>query len=430
MNPFSALLGGPSERKVANADALTTESIFGVPASKSGVSVNLVSALRVATVFACCRVLAEGVSQVPLKLMRKVGRGSEEATNHPLHDLLAYQPNEWQTAAEFVETLMWHAVLADGGTAFLNYGENNRLLEIIPLIPGQYAIKQRPKTLEVVCELFGQSESIPFATLPRWQFLHVRGPSWNGVNAMQLLQQAREAIGLSIAIEESQERLYANGAKPGGILSTEGKANPDAIKRIKEQFLEGGGLVKTGGTAVLDGAWKFQSFAMTGTDAQTLESRKHQVEEVARMIRVFPQMIGYSDKTSTYASAEQFFTAHVIHSLGPWFRRWEQCLRRDLLVGEARRQGYYFHFVVQSLLRGDSAARSAYYKSGINDGWMTRNEARALEDMNPIDGLDLPLAPLNMTDGTKPPAPKTDPTKPDPLAPDDDPAIPEDPADE
>jgi len=417
MSLFAALLGGRSERKVADATALTYEAIFGAPSSKAGVSVGLDAALRVSAVFACCRVLAEGLMQVPCKLMQKEGRGSREADDHPLYPLLAYQPNEWQTAAEFVETLMWHAVLSQGGTALLVYADNERLLEMIPLIPGQYAIRQRPKTLEVVCELFDRvGGQEPFAVLPRWQFLHVRGPSWNSVTAMELVRQAREAIGLSIVIEESQERLYANGAKPGGILSTEKGVTPQVVQRVKEQFLEGGGLAKQGGTAVLDNGWKWMPFAMTGTDAQTLESRKHQLEEVARMFRVFPQMIGYADKTSTYASAEQFFTAHVIHSLGPWFRRWEQALRRDLLSTGARREGYYFHFVVQGLLRGDAAARSAYYKSGIVDGWMTRNEARALEDMNPIDGLDVPLMPLNMTDGTEPPEQTPPPAAPaDPM---------------
>jgi HK97 family phage portal protein len=427
---FAKLLGGPVERKVADATSLTYEAIFGTPASKAGVSVGLDSSLRVAAVFAACRVLADGMMQVPLKLMQKQERGSREADDHPLFPLLAYQPNEWQTAAEFIETMMWHAVLSQGGTALLNYADNQRLLELIPLIPGQYAIRQRAKSLNVVCELYDRvGAQEPFAVLARWQFLHVRGPSWNSVNALELVRQARESIGLSIAIEESQGRLYANGARPSGLLTTEASIKPETVDRVKAQFVEGGGLAKSGGLAILDRGWKYQSFAMTGTDAQTLESRKFQIEEVGRMFRVFPQMLMQSDKTSTYASAEQFFNAHVVHSLGSWFRRWEQALRRDLLTAQAKRDGYYFHFVTQGLMRGDAAARSAYYTAGITNGWMTRNEARALEDMNPIAGLDLPLAPLNMADGTKPPKPQpaakpATPARPMPEdeAPEDDPA--------
>jgi hypothetical protein len=120
------------------------------------------------------------------------------------------------------------------------------------------------------------------------------------------------------------------------------------------------------------------------------------VEEICRLLRVFPQMIGYSDKTATYASAEQFFIAHVIHSLGPWIERFEQVISRDLLTEDEVSQGYFAKFNVEGLLRGDAASRSTYYKNGIIDGWLVRNEARSNEDMNPIDGLDEPLQPLNM----------------------------------
>ena len=151
--------------------------------------------------------------------------------------------------------------------------------------------------------------------------------------------------------------------------------------------------------------------SMTGVDSQHLETRRHQIEEVCRFMRVFPQMAGYSDKTSTFASAEQFFIAHVVHSLGPWNERWEQSLDRDLLTKQEIAQGYFTKLSVQGLMRGDVTSRSAFYASAITNGYMTRNEVRALEDLNPIDGLDEPLIPLNMVGAND--EPETEPDNPD-----------------
>jgi HK97 family phage portal protein len=155
---------------------------------------------------------------------------------------------------------------------------------------------------------------------------------------------------------------------------------------------------------ILDRAAKFTSQTMSGVDAQHLETRRFQIEEVCRALRVYPQMIGHADKTATYASAEQFFLAHVVHSLMPWVIRWEQAIDRALLGGDGQ---LYSKFSVQGLLRGDAKTRAAFYGAGIKDGWLTRNEAREFEELDPLDGLDVPLMPLNMADGTEPPKDQT-----------------------
>lgn len=245
--------------------------------------------------------------------------------------------------------------------------------------------------------------------------MHVlHGLSWDGLSALELVKHGREAIGLAMALEETQARLHGNGARPGGTLTSPNPLTKEQIDRMKASFDAGyGGLDNAFKTLLLDNGLKFEAWTMTGVDAQHLETRQHQVAEVCRLFRVFPSMVGFSDKATTYASAEAFFGAHVIHSLMPWVELWEQAMVRDLLTGEEERAGYQPKFFLQGLLRGDAKSRAEFYESAITKGcWMTRNEARRLEDMNPAPGLDQFLQPLNMQAGTGPAAPK--PTVPDP----------------
>ena len=211
---------------------------------------------------------------------------------------------------------------------------------------------------------------------------------------------AREAIGLALATEETHARFHGNGARPGGILTSELPLKDDQVNRLREAWQQTqGGVANAMKTAILSGGLKYQQLMMTGVDAQHIETRKFQIEEVCRAFRVFPAMVGYSDKTATYASAEAFFAAHVRHSLLPWGERFEQATDRDCLSAAEIADGYYTALDYRQLLRGDAASRAAFYASGITNGWMTRNEARAEEDLNPLEGLDEPLKPLNMGGG-------------------------------
>lgn len=420
-NALARLLG--TEQKTVDATNLMREALFGDIGSKSGVRVNTDTALRVSAAFACGRVLAEDVAKLPFRVYREQRGGRREpATDHPLYWLLYRRPNDWQTAFEFRETMMFHALFAKGGFAYISRSSDGRILELLPILPGSITIRQQPPpSREVVYEVADKGGVI--ARFARADILHVRGPSWDTVQAMQLVDLAREVLGLSIAIEESQARLHANGARPSGILTTDKTLTQQARARLKEMFAEGyQGVMNAGKVPVLDDGLKFMASVMTGVDAQTLESRRHQVEEVCRMFRVYPQKIGYTQGTTAYASVEQFFIAHAVDTVSPWAERWEQAVERDCLTRDEVQAGVFVKMSLQALMRGDNASRAAFYKSGINDGWMTRNEARALEDVNPIDGLDTPLMPLNMTDGSKPLAPPGEPDPADPAAPATDPS--------
>jgi HK97 family phage portal protein len=382
------------ERKTTDMSALTWERLLGAPNSKAGVSVTLESSLKVSTVLACTRVLANGVSQVPLKLYRETEGGAKlPAKDERLYRVLWRRPNDWMTSFEFRQVMMFHAVLTGNAYAYIGRStvyDKPSVEELIPLV-GNVCVKQA-NDYSLSYEV---SDSRGIITrLPRESVFHLRGPSWNGYAGLDALQYAREAIGLAIATEQTHSALHANAARPGGLISIEGKLGADARDRLREQLVDRvEGLANACRTLILDQKARFTPFAMTGVDNQHLETRRHQIEEICRDLGVFPMMVGYSDKTSTFASAESFFLAHVIHSLAPWIENWEQSLARDLFPDD---DDLFAKFSLQGLLRGDAASRAEYYASGIVNGWLTRNDARVLEDMNPLAGLDDPLVPLNM----------------------------------
>jgi len=400
------------EAKSTDISATTWRALFGEEMlSKTGLSVTLDRAIRVSTVLACARVIAEGIAQLPLKLYREQsGGGKEPAKDLPLYRLMARQPNPWMTSFEFRETMTWHAVLAKGAFA-LKTMLDGQIRELIPVPPGYVTVHRLPNSA-LVYEV--KDELGVVGRFPASQVLHVRGPSWDGYSGLDILQEAREAIGLAMATEENHARLFGNGARPGGILSTDKPLDDPTLKRLREGWQQQQeGLNRAFKTAVLDNGIKFQPLAMTGLDAQALESRRHQVEEVCRFMRVFPQMVGHADKTATYASAEQFFLAHVVHCLTPWMCRWEQALDRDLLPPD--QDELFFKLMAQGLLRGDAKSRSDYYTAMFNISALNPNEIRELEDRNPYPGGAEFARPLNMgKPGGNPKQPATAPTDDEP----------------
>lgn len=374
--------------------------VYGGRSSTSGIAVNWTTAVQCMAVLACIRVLAEGIAQLPLKLFRELADGGKDiAVDHPLHRLLHRRPNELQTSFGFRETLMLHAALTGNGFAYKNEA-GGRILELLPLLPN-WMTRIKRSSWDYDWEIrFPDKEPV---TVPRAKIFHLHGPSWDGALGMDAVNLARDVIGLALAAERNVATLQGKAARPPGVLSTEQVLGPEQTQRIRQSWNEAFGGENQNQVAVLEGGFKFTPMGMTSVDAQTLETRRMQIEEICRAFRVFPLMIMQADKTATFASAEQFFLAHVIHSLGPWVERWEQDIDAQLLSDADREEGLFAKMAVQGLMRGDAKTRAAYYSRGILDGWMTRNEARELEDMNPLPGLDEPLRPLNMAPGDKPP---------------------------
>lgn len=352
----------------------------GGRATKSGLSVNSASALEVTVVLACVRVIAEGIAQVPLKLFRDVGRSKNPATDHPLYAKLHRKPNPWMSSFELRETMAIHAVLTGNAVAFVNRLPGGRILEIIPLKPANVRIEQREDWSLVyhVAGKDGVTREFPPEAIWHW-----RGPSWDGVVGLDVVKNAREAIGLAMATEEAHAGMHKNGARVSGLYSVEGKLNADQYKTLKKWIDDNHAAEKAGGTMLLDNSAKFTPMTMTGVDAQHLETRRYQVEEICRAFRVMPIMAGYSDKAATYASAEQMFLAHVVHTLSPWYERIEQSIDCQLLTDKEVASGLYAKFVTAGLLRGSIEATANVIDKYVNGGLMTPNEGREKLDLNP-----------------------------------------------
>lgn len=376
-----ALLAEAFSRKSSSTLDLFRE-IYGGRMTATGRTVNVGTAIDVSTVFACCRVIGEGVAQVPFKLMRESADGKQRlpAKDHPLYDKLAFKPNRWQSSFEYRETIIWQTVLAGNHFSYKNR-IGNRIIELFPFDTGAVKVLREDNgTLSYEVTAPNGSKQ----TFPAESIWHVRGPSLNSWYGLEAVKHAREAIGLAMATEEAVGRLHKNGVRPSGVYSVENTLNNEqhtALTKWVETHLAGGD--NAGKPLILDRAAKWTSMQMTGIDAQTLEQRRFQIEEICRFARVMPIMVGYSDKAATYASAEQMFLAHVVHTLAPWYQRLEQSADINLLTDRERESGLYFNFVEEGLLRGSLRDTKDTVLGYVNGGILTPNEGRAKLDMNP-----------------------------------------------
>jgi HK97 family phage portal protein/HK97 family phage prohead protease len=378
--------------------------LYGGRITKSGKSVNFRTALEVSAVLACARVIAHGLAQVPLKIFKDDGIKRLPAPDHPLYRLIHLRPNPFQTSFEFLETLGLHVVLAGNAYVLKVYGVGGRLIELLPLDPMNTRAIRAPDWTVTYQTTLQNGEAV---TLPADKVWHVKGTAWCTWVGLEAVQLAREAIGLAIATEESHASLHRNGIQTTGAYSVDGTLT-DAQYVALAGFLKKWQSSENAGTPmILDRNAKWISTMMSGVDAQHLETRKYQVEDICRQLGVLPIMVGHSDKSATYASAEQMFLAHVVHTMVPWYRRFEQSILVGLMSEQDEKDGYYPKFIEQGLLRGSLEATKTYLTGLVQWGVMTRNEAREVLELNRLDGLDEPLTPVNMAVGADP-APESD----------------------
>lgn len=379
-------VGSPVEQKALSSADIRAE-LMSQGNSKSGARVSWKTALEITTAFACARVIADGLAQVPFKLFQDLPTGGKKAAaDHPLYSLLGSKPNDWQTSFELREQIALHLVFC--GDAFIWKNRvGSKIVELLAYEPNCVRVKRTGWTLsyEVTTD---RGTIIPLAAEDVW---HIRGPSWNGWQGLEAVKLAREALGLALATEEHSARMFGNGARVGGILTTEGTPKPEDRKEMRESWQQThGGLANAFKTALLWGGIKYQPLAMQNDEAQLIEQRRFQIEEICRFARVLPIMIGHSDKAATFASAEQMFLAHVVHTLGPWYARLEQSADANLLTDKEREQGLYFKFLPQALMRGAHKDRAEYFSKALGSGgspaWMTQDEVRALDEFNPLGG--------------------------------------------
>lgn len=375
-------------------------------AVKSGVEVNRTKAMQVTTVLACARLIADGIAQVPLKLFQESPDGLTRlpAKQHPLFDVLHRRPNGWQTSYEFRETVGLHLVLCGNHYSF-KVMRRGQVVELWPFEPQHVrpVLAADGNTLTYrVSFANGQTREIPASAI--W---HVRGPSWCGWMGMDAVYLAREAIGLAIATEAQHAQMHANGVSIPGVYSVDGTLSHQQYEALREFISNNYTGSKRGLPMIVDRNAKFTPTAQTGVDGQHLETRRFQVQEICRAMRVIPLMVGLDDKSTTYASAEQMFLAHVVHTLMPWYERLEQSIDVQLLTDEDRAQGIYAKFVAQGLLRGSMKDRADYFAKALGSGgspaWMSQDEVRGLEELNPMGGAAAVL-PVPSNKPKQPPA--------------------------
>ena len=367
----------------------------------AGVAVTPQTALQVSTVLACVKVIAEGCATPALQVLRDTKDGKKEiASNIPEYRLLTRRPNEFQTAYQWIEMMTAHAALNGMGISIKTKGSNGRVRELLPVDRWDVRRAGRWERRFRLYDEYGLIDEFEEREL----FI-LKGLQWNITDALSPIALARKAIGLSIATEDTQASMHANSVRTNGFYSVEGSLDPQQNELLTAVLEKRAGPKNVGRPMVLDRSAKWNSTQMTGVDAQHLETRRMQIEEVCRGFNVFPIMIGHSDKTSTFASSEAFFAAHLIHTLTPWHRRWCQAFDEFLLDGSGPLST---KFDTRYLTMGAAKDRAQLMRTGVETGTYTRNEWRDIEGLDPLEGLDDPLTPMNMGTG-KNNAPQGDP---------------------
>jgi HK97 family phage portal protein len=362
--------------------------------TSSGMRVSPDSALRLAAVYACVRILAETIASLPLVVyQRRPDGGKDRVTDHWLYRLMAKRPNRFQNPFEWREMLQGHLALR--GNAFNQIITNPRgeIIELMPIHPDRVKIELLPSG-EYRYRISDRSGTE--VTLPRGEVWHLRGLSSDGLMGMSPIELARENLGTALAAQGYGARFFANDAKPtGGWIEFPGSFKDSEAKKVfRESYQQAQSGSNRGKVLVLENGMKFHEVGVTNKDAQFLELRKFQITDVARLFRVPPHMIADLDR-ATFSNIEQQSLEFVMHTMTPWAERWEASIQSELLLES---DDIEIEFDFANLMRGDASSRSSYYQSGIQNGWLTRNEARIAENLNPIDGLDQPLRPLNMVE--------------------------------
>ena len=374
---------------------------FYMGGTTSGKAVTERSAMQMTAVYSCVRILAEAVAGLPLHLYKyNEDGGKEKAIDHPLYRLLHDEPNPEMSSFVFRETLMTHLLLWGNAYAQVIRNGKNEVVALYPLMPNKMSVDRDENGHLYYTYYRGPDEAIKnkeFAvTLQPSDVLHIPGLGFDGLVGYSPIAMAKNAIGMAIACEEYGAKFFANGATPGGVLE-----HPSTIKdpqRVRESWQAAfGGSSNSNKVAVLEEGMKYTPISISPEQAQFLETRKFQINEIARIFRVPPHMVGDLEKSS-FSNIEQQSLEFVKYTLDPWVIRWEQSIQRALL-SQGEKAEYFVKFNLEGLLRGDYQSRMNGYAIGRQNGWMSANDIRELENLDRIpveEGGDLYLINGNM----------------------------------
>ena len=373
---------------------------FYMGGSTSGKTVTERSAMQMTAVYSCVRILAEAIAGLPLHVYRyNSDGGKEKAIDHSLYLILHDEPNPEMSSFVFRETLMTHLLLWGNAYAQIIRNSKGEVMALYPLMPNKMSVDRDEngqlyyQYLRSIDEVGGKSETV---ILKPADVLHIPGLGFDGLVGYSPIAMAKNAIGLAIATEEYGAKFFANGAAPSGVLE-----HPGTIKdpqRVREAWQsQFGGSQNSGKIAVLEEGMKYTPISISPEQAQFLETRKFQINEIARIFRVPPHMVGDLEKSS-FSNIEQQSLEFVKYTLDPWVIRWEQSIMRTLLTPEEKKS-YFVKFNLEGLLRGDYQSRMNGYATARQNGWMSANDIRELENLDRIPaeaGGDLYLINGNM----------------------------------
>jgi HK97 family phage portal protein len=364
--------------------------------SSAGVSVDPASMSKHGTVVALISVMQRAAGQLPLNLFESKGDKREKAINHPLQDLFTNGPNQFMTKQEWIQLIIRQLFLYGNHYSFINRTSKG-IAELLPLDPNSVE--------PVLDENFNVLYKVTFPDktqniLEPSEVLHFKIGMKTPIMGCSPFAEAKDSVGLSIALERFASKLFSNGARPGGILSAP-VLTTEQTEQIKEDWNSAyGGVENANRVAVLSGGLAWQSVGMSSDDAQFIDTKRVSRNELAGMIGVPPHMIGGMEN-ATFSNIEHQAIEFVIHALNPVLVGIEERIRKTLLTDKERKT-YYAKFNVNAILRGDMKARSDFYTKMLQNGAFSPNEIRNLEDMNPRENGDIYLTPMNMTINAKP----------------------------
>ena len=374
---------------------------FYMGGTTSGKVVTERSAMQMTAVYSCVRILAEAVAGLPLHLYRyRDDGGKEKAIDHPLYLLLHDEPNPEMSSFVFRETLMTHLLLWGNAYAQIIRNGKGEVVALYPLMPNKMSVdRDADGRLYYTYQRSGEEAPIAEGSkviLSPKDVLHIPGLGFDGLVGYSPIAMAKNAIGLAIATEEYGSKFFANGATPSGILEYPGTVkDPEKVRDSWTRGFSGSGNAHK--VAVLEEGMKYTPISISPEQAQFLETRKFQINEIARIFRVPPHMVGDLDKSS-FSNIEQQSLEFVKYTLDPWVVRWEQSIQRTLLQDEEKTR-YFVKFNLEGLLRGDYQSRMNGYATARQNGWMSANDIRELENLDripPESGGDLYLINGNM----------------------------------
>lgn len=383
-------------------DLFTGGSIFHFGRSSTGQNVNETTAMQMSAVYACVRIIAEAIAQIPLNVYRFTEDGGKEKDpRHPLYFLLHDEPNPEMTSFIFRETLMSHLLLWGNAYAQIIRNGMGEVVGLYPLMPDRMEVDRDEDgnlfyTYTKYFDEAGARHRYEQVKLPAYQVLHIPGLGYDGLIGYSPIAMARNAIGMSMAAEDFGATFFANGATPGGVLE-----HPGIVKdpeRLRESWHAQFSGKNSHNIAVLEEGMTFKPMSIPPEEAQFLETRKFQIDEIARIFRVPPHMVGDLEKSS-FSNIEQQSLEFVKYTVGPWVARWEQSLSQALLLPSEKTK-YTIKYNLDGLLRGDYESRMNGYAVGRQNGWLSANDIRELENMNRIpaeEGGDEYLINGNMT---------------------------------